>query len=123
MADGKFTESQRAACFERAVGACEVCGYRLPEKGWNLHHRRARGMGGTRRKVSCADGLVVCGSGTQGCHGQIETNRAWALQRGYLVSKWEEPVQVPVFTARGAWVIFNHDGSTSPAPLIEGVPF
>lgn len=120
MAGGRFTTKQRAACWERARGHCEVCGYRLPEKGWNLHHRKGRGMGGTRRKVTCADGLVACGSGTTGCHGHIEHNRQWASDRGYVVSRWDDPLTVPVFV-RGEWVLFTADGQVVEAPEMEGV--
>lgn len=125
MANGKFTASQRAACFERAGGACEVCGYRLRE-GWNLHHRKALGMGGTKRAVTCADGLAVCGLGnTSGCHQAMDTEREWALGRGYVILRNSplDPLDVPVFTVREGWVYFDADGSTRPARLAEEVPF
>ena len=120
MAGGKFTQAQRDACFERAKGHCEVCGCRLPEKGWNLHHRTNRGAGGTKRQVTCADGLAVCGSGTTGCHGYISGHFVWSEDRGYVVRRNSiaTPLTEPVFV-RGEWVMFNADGSTSPAPRME----
>lgn len=118
MPGGQFTEAQRRAMFERANGCCEVCTRRLPEKGWNAHHRQGRGMGGTKRVMSCADGLVVCGSGTTGCHGLIESRRRWAEKRGYVVRRPTRPLEVPVF-ALGRWVLFNADGTTTPAPTME----
>lgn len=117
----EFTPKQRQACWQRAQGHCEVCGARLREKGWNLHHRRGRGMGGTRIPITCADGLVVCGMGnTEGCHGYIEAHFGWALERGYKVRRngHLNPSEVPVFW-RGEWVLFNHDGTTCPVPGME----
>lgn len=112
MAGGKFTVKQRAVMFERARGCCEVCGCRLREKGWNAHHRAGRGMGGTRREVTCADGLVVCGSGTTGCHGLIERERKWALDNGFLVSRWADAAAVPVLV-RGAWARLTPQGTVT----------
>lgn len=120
MAGGKFTTKQRQTLFERAGGHCEVCGCRLREQGWNAHHRMNRGMGGTRRQVTCADGLVVCGSGTTGCHGHITENPRWAEDRGYVIRRNSiaDPLNEPVFV-RGEWVMFNADGSVGPAPALE----
>lgn len=121
MASSKFTAKQRERCWERAKGHCEVCGCRLREKGWNLHHRRGQGMGGTKVPTTCADGLVVCGMGNvDGCHGYIEGHFTWALERGYKVRRNSNtrPVEEPVFV-RGEWVLFNADGSTCPAPWME----
>lgn len=59
----------------------------LPDYQRSLHHRRPRGMGGTRRADvhSPAALLSICGSGTSGCHGYVEKNREWSYDRGYLV--------------------------------------
>lgn len=123
MANGHFTAKQRAKIFERARGWCEVCGCRLREKGWNAHHRKALGMGGTRRVVTCADGLAVCGMGnTSGCHRLMDTEREWAMERGFVISRNSDldPLHVPVFV-RGEWVFFDADGGIVPAPGL-GVP-
>ncbi len=121
---GEFTAKQRALCWERSGGYCEVCGCRLREKGWNLHHRQGRGMGGTKRKVTCADGLVICGMGnTSGCHRLMDEQRMWALARGFVVHRngRRAPAEVPVLI-RGDWTYLDADGGISPAPaLTEGI--
>lgn len=113
MARGEFTQRQRALCWERSGGYCEVCGCRLREKGWNLHHRQGRGMGGTRREVTCADGLVVCGYGnTSGCHKQMDDQRAWAVARGFVVSRHAtKPMRDMPVLLRGQWVYLTDDGA------------
>lgn len=76
-------------------GGCLRCG----GEATNIHHRRPRGMGGTRDPaVNAPSNLVaLCGSGTTGCHGWIESHRAQALADGWLVSRWGDPAKVPIF--------------------------
>ena len=81
----------------RAGGRCERCG--TPAIGsHNLHHRSARGRGGTKRDgVNEASNLLyLCGSGTTGCHGWVESHRALAYQLGLLVHSWDDPREVRV---------------------------
>lgn len=114
-----FTDSQRARCYERAMGRCEVCGRLLPPVGFNLHHRQGRGMGGSKVETTCADGLVVCGMGNySGCHAYIEAHRRWAEDRGYRVPRngGQRPIDAPVLV-RGEWLLLNADGSTSPPAI------
>lgn len=99
----------RDAVFARDRMSCVMCGgtYSL-----NLHHRRTRGMGGTKRPESNlpANLLVLCGSGTQGCHGWVTQNPDLARERGYVVRQHADPEQVPV-VAHGAWVFLRNDGT------------
>lgn len=114
----EFTKAQREACWNRSGGYCEACGCRLRPQGWNLHHRQGRGMGGTRRKVTCSDGLVICGMGnTSGCHRLMDTQREWAVARGYVVSRGSlaTPREVPVLRF-GDWVWLLEDGSVESLP-------
>lgn len=96
--------------------ACVGCGIRISgERGrdWSLQHRRPRGMGGTRRDDtnSPANLLTVCGSGTTGCHGQMESHRAEALENGWLITQDQDPAAVPVLVGHGSrWVLLTHDG-------------
>ncbi|WGL50661.1 hypothetical protein P5P86_11870 [Nocardioides sp. BP30] len=55
-------------------------------------------MGGTSRPETngAANLLLLCGSGTSGCHGRIESNRAEAYDQGWLVSQRDDPREVPV---------------------------
>ena len=75
----------------RDLGACVRCGRHVAHLArgiaWSIHHRRPRGAGGTVLAwVSAAANLIIlCGSGTTGCHGWVESNRKDARAAGYLV--------------------------------------
>lgn len=79
----------------RANGCCERCGRRLDfgERGlaWSVHHRRPRGMGGSKLDWvnKPANLVVLCGHATTpgGCHAWVEANRVEALKDGWLVSR------------------------------------
>lgn len=90
---------------------CVMCGKSTRQ----IHHRRPRGMGGTRDPLvnDPSNLLLLCGSGTTGCHGWVESHRAEALRDGWLVSKWGDPAAVPISVGhRAIWL--GHDGKTYP---------
>lgn len=96
------------------MGRCARCGRAgafgaLP---LNTHHRRPRGMGGTKRGDAngLANLLTLCGSGTTGCHGWVESHRAEARAAGLLVSLHADPQDVPVQTWRGLLLLDNAGG-------------
>lgn len=82
----------RVAFFDRERGRCFRC--RRPLRfedrgmGWSAHHRKPRGNGGTSDPAvgDISNCLILCGTGTTGCHGWVESNRAKAREQGYLVS-------------------------------------
>jgi hypothetical protein len=59
--------------------ACVRCGRRAAS--W--HHRLARGRGGPDDAYNC---IPLCGSGTTGCHGWVEHNRAAAREAFLLIA-------------------------------------
>lgn len=80
----------RAALRDRADGCCELC----HRPATNAHHRRNRSQGG--RDV-LSNLLLVCGSGTTGCHGDITHLPKWATEFGYTIQgTTSEPWEVPV---------------------------
>lgn len=106
----------------RAAWACERCGEDIGgDRGlsWSIHHRRPRQMGGTRWDgINLPSNLlVVCGSGTTGCHGEIESNRAHATETGWLVPAFLDPAQVAVLITGDRWRYLNDlaDYSLDPA--------
>lgn len=90
---------------------CERCG-RNPEGG-SYHHRRIKGMGGDPRPdTNEAPNLVLlCGSGTTGCHGWVHTNTDVARAAGWLVSRYADPAETPVKLALHGWAILATDGT------------
>lgn len=102
---------------ERDGQACVLCG---TTNNLTTHHRRARGMGGSRWPgINLPTNLLtLCGSGTTGCHGFVESYRNTARTQGYLVSQHADPAELPVFTHHG-WVLLDNEGESYPMELQE----
>ena len=82
---------------QRDGNECRRCHcYVGPGEG-SIHHRQARQMGGTKRAGinDPANLALLCGSGTTGCHGHVESFRTEAYEMGWLVHSWEDPAEVP----------------------------
>lgn len=98
----------RVLLWVRARGRCEVCEIDLTQAiPMSAHHRLPRQAGGDRRPDvhSITNLLLVCGTGTTGCHGDIERNRSWAYERGYLVHRGLAPDEVPVRMHGRTWLL------------------
>lgn len=99
------SKATRAAVIARDLNRCQWCGLPVNVAGgdYSLQHRRARGMGGSRRTSTDqpANLLLVHGSGTTGCHGYIEANPDQARARGFRVSSGADPARVPYIDAAG----------------------
>jgi hypothetical protein len=95
----------------RCGGACHG------ERGrdWSIQHRRARGMGGTRRPDTNEPQslILTCGSATTGCHGHIESFRDDAEANGWGVKSNVDPLTVPVVHSLHGFVWLLADGSWS----------
>lgn len=107
-----FSPQVRAIITERSDRYCEVCG---KERGTQIHHRRPRGRGGSRRVSTNqpSNGLHVCNR----CHDVIEGRRpeVRAYDFGWLVHQTEEPREVPVLY-RGSLVILDDLGGLEDYP-------
>lgn len=117
MSKGAFTPAVVEVIWSRDNGSCVICsrGLHLSERGqsWSIHHRSPRGMGGTRLTwVGLpANGVVLCGTGTTGCHGKVESDRKTAYGNGWLVRRngLLYPSDVP-FLYRGELVLLDDEG-------------
>jgi len=117
MTNGAFPREVREAVHARDQW-CAGCG---TSTGLTIQHRRARGMGGTTRDATAtaANGLLLCGSGTTGCHGWTEDHPALAALLGWRVDQREDPATVPVWRAGplgGDWSILADDGFAEAIP-------
>lgn len=90
-----FPPEVKDAVLARSGGNCEamlmpMCSF----VGEQIHHRRPRSMGGTRRETTTlpSNALVLCSR----CHAHIEGHRAWALEHGFLVRQAADPREVSV---------------------------
>ena len=111
MASNPVSTWVRGLVNKRSGGVCERCGIK---PATNIHHRRARGMGGTRRDIHSAEWLLhLCGTGTTGCHGYIEAHPEISYSKGWTLRQNRRARDTPVQTSAG-WDILNSDGTTTP---------
>ena len=89
-----FPPKVRQQIVERSAGRCEVMAQGCTFTAQAIHHRRARGAGGTRRHDTnlASNGLACCDA----CHRRIESQRTEALAAGWLVPQNGVPAAVPV---------------------------
>lgn len=108
-----FPPQTRSIAHLRSGGLCERCGL---EWAVQDHHRRARGMGGTRRASTNAPSALfhVCLK----CHNQIESARRRAIEKGWLVPQHKEPADIPVLY-RGQLVRLDDAGGIEFIPQEE----
>lgn len=106
----------RDVIYARAGFLCERCGGNGPH--FSVHHRSARRMGGSKDPAKHAPSnlLLLCGTGTDGCHGHVEHNPSQATADGFIVPSWDSPRLTPVLV-RGAWVLLTDDGTYLPDTL------
>lgn len=101
------TTATRALVWERAGGRCELCGRDLHALcAYSVHHRLPRKAGGTTRPwVNGPENLLLaCGTGTTGCHGLIESQRASAYGYGWLIREGQQlPHEVSVVLGNPTW--------------------
>lgn len=109
----------RETVLERDQYLCFRCGRSILTTAYSVHHRRPRGMGGTSSAVANmpANALTMCGTGTTGCHGWLESHRRDALRLGWLLPQGIDPYLVPVLHHRDGWVrLDNHGGQRRADP-------
>lgn len=121
----------RHAVYERAGGRCEVSGLALadPDRGWDLHHRRNKGMGGTLRPDTDTPVNVLAvlpevhnSAGMNSERGwprglSVHGSREWAGPRGYLIPKHvDTPGRWPVLLWGARWVWLTDEGGYRPVP-------
>lgn len=120
MSAGDFPPKTVRLVFEiRDNESCFYCGQGLlwHQRGysWSAHHRRPRGAGGTSNPEigKASNMLTLCGTGTTGCHGWVESNRTTALEYGLLVTTngIDMPVNVPARRKDGSWWWLTNWGS------------
>lgn len=60
-------------------------------------------MGGTIdiRINNASNLMAICGSGTTGCHGWLESHREDAYVKGWLVHRNDDPTHIPVIIDGG----------------------
>lgn len=104
------TKAEQAA-ISRDGDTCLRCGRNL--QGWpaSLHHRKLKGRKVPPAEYDLVENLVVlCGTGTTGCHGWAHHNRAEAQQSGWIVNSWDDPASKYLLDLRNHMIILLSDG-------------
>ena len=73
----------------RSLGVCERCG---TARGEQMHHRQARGMGGSKIRNGPENLLHLC----EPCHRWVEANPAESYVNGWKVRRGVNPADTPV---------------------------
>jgi hypothetical protein len=68
-------------------------------------------MGGTRwAGINLPSNLLIlCGSGVDGCHGWVESNRSASVAAGWLVLSRQDPAHVQVLICK-VWKYLDNEG-------------
>lgn len=112
--------------FTRDEGCCGSCGGAITgTRGvdWSIHHRAPRGSGGTKRAWvnQPANLILLCGSGTTGCHGNTESHRDRSIAEGFLLRANGRAIatDIPIRHEIHGLVLLNDSGFVEP--VIEAV--
>ena len=107
----RIPQKVRDALHERAGSLCEMCS----KPANNAHHRRNLSQQGQNVLSNL---LLLCGSGTTGCHGWVTEHPAMSYRNGWSIEgDVQQPGDVPV-RRRGDLVLLSDDGSITPTEAI-----
>lgn len=108
----KVDDETRFTVLARGHYRCERCKQDFLKSGVSIHHRRPRMMGGSKNQElhKSANLIALCGSGTTGCHGWVESHRLEARTFGYLIQKVESAEKIPFKDLNGDWWLIDNDG-------------
>jgi hypothetical protein len=106
------SDQTRQTVWARSGGYCERCGKAIGSLPMSVHHRKPRRMGGTSDPSvnTPANLAVLCGSGTTGCHGEIESHRTEAYAEGWLLYAGQDPAEIPVRLRGGPMIFLTAEG-------------
>lgn len=107
-----FPPTVREIIKNRAGNRCEYCG------GWDqylqLHHRRPRQSGGSRREDTNqpSNGVALC----MACHEGFEMFRTDAYESGWLLRQHQTPTEIPLTFPGGRRFLLGDDGGMYEIP-------
>lgn len=110
------TTKTRILVARRDGYACMRCGRDLLNgyTDHSVHHRRLRShpWPGLHEPQNL---ILLCGTGTTGCHGWVHAHPERSRELGYMVSMSEDrPETVPVYSMRHKWILLDAEGGWTP---------
>jgi hypothetical protein len=107
----KIPTQARYDVYVRDGSRCARCDASVVNIPSSLHHRLPRRMGGTSdpRSYDSRNLVLVCGTGTTGCHGEIESYRALSYDTGWLIRSYAE-LDTPLLSKDGRRVYLYGNG-------------
>ena len=121
------TPKVRREVIARDHSLCGWCGLYVDTRSdwYSLQHRRARAAGGSKRLDTNLHGnlVLMCGTGTTGCHGYVEDHPLEAMTRGFNIpGNWTDPALAPALVpiqivrhGHLVWVQLDNLGGTPRA--------
>lgn len=110
----------RGEVVERDNYCCRRCGVSVIGIRSSVHHRLPRRMGGTKdpRSNDPRNLVLLCGSGVEGCHGDVESDRAQAYEQGWLIRSYDE-LDKPMIEPNpcGHWPAIKGCGGCDPGAV------
>lgn len=81
-------------------------------------------MGGSKNEMlhEPANLIVLCGTGVDGCHGWVESNRTQARDQGFLIQKIELADQIPFQDSTGVWFQIDNQGQKTELDMSRSSP-
>ncbi len=106
----------------RDMEGCVRCGKYCIDQPASIHHRKRRSQCSKNERDGYANLVLLCGTGTTGCHGWVHAHPADAQAMGYLLHAWEDPLARPVFTFRQQWEQPDADGGWRTCGDVDDLP-
>lgn len=104
------SEEVRQTVRNRDHHRCVLCGIPSGE----IHHRRPRGMGGTRQTwINLPANLVVL---CRRCHTEVESRRERYRDLGFLIPMGDDTAEMIPLTYPDRFVFLFNDGTTETLP-------
>lgn len=101
-----MTPAEQAAK-DRDGANCLRCGMDLWGQQASKHHRKKRRFPDADRVENI---VILCGTGTTGCHGWCHSHDREARATGWVVSSWDKPAERPLITLDQRMIMLTEDG-------------
>lgn len=108
-----MSEPSRATCRlvdERDECSCVRCGRWLQGRPASRHHRKRRSQAARGEVHSPANLILLCGTGTTGCHGWVHAHPVEAREHGWMLRSTDDPKAVPMLHSLYGWVLLDERG-------------